>query len=132
MFSGIVETTAKVLRVDHPHNSTNVDLTLTVPFWDELAIDQSVAHNGVCLTVVSIHPEEKSYTVTAVQGDVTVTDTFTVTAAGAQPIADGGKTPAEGGLAATGADSNLLVGGIAVALLIAATGATLVAQRRNA
>lgn len=67
MFSGIVETTAKVLRVDHPHNSTNVDLTLTVPFWDELAIDQSVAHNGVCLTVVSIHPEEKSYTVTAVQ-----------------------------------------------------------------
>lgn len=72
------------------------------------------------------------YTVTAVQGDVTVTDTFTVTAAGAQPITDGGKTPAEGGLAATGADSNLLVGGIAVALLIAATGATLVAQRRNA
>lgn len=67
MFSGIVETTAKVLRVDHPHDSTNVDLTLTVPFWDELAIDQSVAHNGVCLTVVSIHPEEKSYTVTAVQ-----------------------------------------------------------------
>ena len=67
MFSGIVETTAKVLRVDHPHNSTNVDLTLTVPFWDELAIDQSVAHNGVCLTVVPIHPKEKSYTVTAVQ-----------------------------------------------------------------
>lgn len=67
MFSGIVETTAKVLRVDHPHDSTNVDLTLTVPFWDELAIDQSVAHNGVCLTVVSVHPEEKSYTVTAVQ-----------------------------------------------------------------
>ncbi len=67
MFSGIVETTARVLRMDHPHGSTNVDITLTVPFWDELAIDQSVAHNGVCLTVVSIHPEEKSYTVTAVQ-----------------------------------------------------------------
>ena len=67
MFSGIVETTATVLRMDHPHGSTNVDITLTVPFWDELAIDQSVAHNGVCLTVVSVHPEEKSYTVTAVQ-----------------------------------------------------------------
>lgn len=67
MFSGIVETTARVLRMDHPRGSTNVDLTLTVPFWDELAIDQSVAHNGVCLTVVSVHPEEKSYTVTAVQ-----------------------------------------------------------------
>ena len=67
MFSGIVETTARVLRMEHPHDSTNVDITLTVPFWDELAIDQSVAHNGVCLTVVSVHPEEKSYTVTAVQ-----------------------------------------------------------------
>ena len=67
MFSGIVETTARVLRMDHPHDSTNVDITLTVPFWDELAIDQSMAHNGVCLTVVSVHPEEKSYTVTAVQ-----------------------------------------------------------------
>ena len=67
MFSGIVETTARVLRMDHPHDSTNVDITLSVPFWDELAIDQSVAHNGVCLTVVSVHPEEKSYTVTAVQ-----------------------------------------------------------------
>lgn len=67
MFSGIVETTARVLRMDHPHDSTNVDITLTVPFWDELTIDQSVAHNGVCLTVVSAHPEEKSYTVTAVQ-----------------------------------------------------------------
>lgn len=67
MFSGIVETTAEVLRLEHPEGSTNVDLTLTVPFWDELTIDQSVSHNGVCLTVVSIHPEEKSYTVTAVQ-----------------------------------------------------------------
>ena len=67
MFSGIVENMARVLRIDHEQNSQNVHLTLTVPFWDELTIDQSVSHNGVCLTVVSIHPEEKSYTVTAIQ-----------------------------------------------------------------
>ena len=66
MFSGIVETTARVLRLEHQQDSTNVDITLTVPFWDELTIDQSVSHNGVCLTVVSLHPEEQSYTVTAV------------------------------------------------------------------
>lgn len=67
MFSGIVENMARVLRVEHEPNSENVHLTLTVPFWDELKIDQSVSHNGVCLTVVSIQPEEKSYTVTAIQ-----------------------------------------------------------------
>lgn len=82
-----------------------------------------------------------TYTVVATQGDAEATATFEVVADEASPLpnepgkedeAAGGKTPAEGGLAATGADSNLLVGGIAVALLIAATGATLVAQRRNA
>lgn len=67
MFSGIVETTATVLRLEHPEGSTNVDITLTVPFWEELTTDQSLSHNGVCLTVVSIHPEEQSYTVTAVK-----------------------------------------------------------------
>ncbi|WP_311477385.1 5'-nucleotidase C-terminal domain-containing protein [uncultured Gulosibacter sp.] len=65
------------------------------------------------------------YTVTAVQGDVTVTTTFTVTDANGVVTA-GGKN-----LAATGADGNLLVGGIAVALLVAAAGATLVVKRRN-
>ena len=61
MFSGIVETTATVLRMDHPHGSTNVDITLTVPFWDELAIDQSVAHNGVCLTVSCREGDREKY-----------------------------------------------------------------------
>ena len=67
MFSGIVESMARVLRIDREPNSDNVHLTLTVPFWDELKIDQSISHNGVCLTVVSIHPEEQSYTVTAIR-----------------------------------------------------------------
>ncbi|MBR8712648.1 riboflavin synthase [Porphyromonas levii] len=66
MFSGIVETTAKVLRVVREEGTENVHLTLTAPFVDELKIDQSVAHNGVCLTVVAIDLQEQSYTVTAI------------------------------------------------------------------
>ena len=44
----------------------NVDLTVRCSFADELHIDQSVAHNGVCLTVVDIKPDN-CYTVTAIQ-----------------------------------------------------------------
>lgn len=66
MFSGIVETTAKVLRVVREEGTENVHLTLTTSFVDELKIDQSVSHNGVCLTVVAIDLQEKSYTVTAI------------------------------------------------------------------
>lgn len=66
MFSGIVETTARLLRIEPTKGTDNIDLVLTVPFIDELKIDQSIAHNGVCLTIVAINPEEKSYTVTAI------------------------------------------------------------------
>lgn len=66
MFSGIVECTAEVLRVIHEEGTENVHLTLTAPFVHELKVDQSVSHNGVCLTVVSIDLEENSYTVTAI------------------------------------------------------------------
>ena len=54
MFSGIVEDAATVVAVTH--KDSNVDLTLRCGFADELHIDQSVAHNGVCLTVVSLNP----------------------------------------------------------------------------
>lgn len=64
MFSGIVEDTATVVAVNH--NESNVDLTLRCAFADELHIDQSVAHNGVCLTVVSLGVD-KTYTVTAIR-----------------------------------------------------------------
>lgn len=64
MFSGIVESTAVVVGIDH--DGTNIHFTLKCPFTDELKIDQSIAHNGVCLTVVSLH-EDGTYTVTAVQ-----------------------------------------------------------------
>lgn len=66
MFSGIVETTAKVLRVEREEGTENVHLTLTTSFVEELKIDQSISHNGVCLTVVAIDLKERSYTVTAI------------------------------------------------------------------
>ena len=52
MFSGIVEEYAEVVRLEK--EQTNLHLTLKCSFVDELKIDQSIAHNGVCLTVVSI------------------------------------------------------------------------------
>lgn len=64
MFSGIVEEAATVTRVER--KGGNVDLTVKCSFVDELSIDQSVAHNGVCLTVVSLNPDN-TYTVTAIQ-----------------------------------------------------------------
>lgn len=64
MFSGIVEEAAKVEAI--VRDGGNVHLTLTCSFVDELKIDQSVSHNGVCLTVVSL-PGDNTYTVTAIQ-----------------------------------------------------------------
>ena len=63
MFSGIVETMAQVVRVET--EQTNKHFTLRNPFGEALTIDQSIAHNGVCLTVVKI--EGDLYTVTAMQ-----------------------------------------------------------------
>ncbi len=62
MFSGIVETTARVVALQK--DGGNLHLTLTCDFVHELSIDQSVAHNGVCLTVVSLDGD--TYTVTAI------------------------------------------------------------------
>ena len=64
MFSGIVEAAAPVVKVDRKPDG-NVDLTLRAPFADELHIDQSVAHNGVCLTVVELG-SDATYRVTAI------------------------------------------------------------------
>ena len=63
MFSGIIEEFATV--VDIRHDRDNIDFTLTCSFVNELGIDQSVAHNGVCLTVVKI--EGNNYVVTAMK-----------------------------------------------------------------
>lgn len=61
MFSGIVESTARVVRIEKEQE--NIHFTLECDFASELSIDQSVAHNGVCLTVVSQTGNE--YMVTA-------------------------------------------------------------------
>lgn len=63
MFSGIIEETATV--VDIIRDRDNIDLKLRCPFTNELGIDQSVAHNGTCLTVVAI--DNNCYTVTAMK-----------------------------------------------------------------
>ena len=63
MFSGIVEECATVVGI--VREQENLHLTLKCSFVDELKIDQSVAHNGVCLTVVSL--ENGTYTVTAMK-----------------------------------------------------------------
>lgn len=64
MFSGIVEGVARVeaLRKD----GDNLHITLACEFTDELKIDQSISHNGVCLTVVAL-PGDGTYTVTAIR-----------------------------------------------------------------
>ena len=63
MFSGIVEEMATVVAIKQ--DKENIDFTLKCSFVDELGIDQSVAHNGVCLTVVEI--KDGTYTVTAMK-----------------------------------------------------------------
>ena len=63
MFSGIVERMAEV--VDIRTDRQNKDFTLRADFCRELKIDQSIAHNGVCLTVVDIRDD--TYTVTAMK-----------------------------------------------------------------
>ncbi len=63
MFSGIVEETATVTRVETEKD--NLHISLSCSFLGELSIDQSVSHDGVCLTVVKIN--ENDYTVTAIR-----------------------------------------------------------------
>jgi len=63
MFSGIVEEPAKVVALER--EKENLHITLTCSFVNDLKIDQSVSHNGVCLTVVS--REGDTYTVTAIR-----------------------------------------------------------------
>ncbi len=65
MFTGIVEKTGKVVKVERDRG--NIDFTIEVPFGDELKVDQSLAHDGVCLTITDVDKEKKQYKVTAIQ-----------------------------------------------------------------
>ncbi|WP_297983567.1 riboflavin synthase [uncultured Chryseobacterium sp.] len=62
MFTGIIEAVGIVEKIEK--SGSNIDFTLNCPFTQELKIDQSLAHNGCCLTVVKI--EGTQYTVTAI------------------------------------------------------------------
>lgn len=62
MFTGIIETLGTVQEIKK--DKDNIHLTIDSSITDELQIDQSVAHNGICLTVVAIN--DSSYTVTAI------------------------------------------------------------------
>ena len=62
MFTGIIETLGKVTALSR--EDTNLHITIQSTLTPELKIDQSVAHNGVCLTVIAI--ENDTYTVTAI------------------------------------------------------------------
>ena len=63
MFTGIIEELAEVVKLQQEHE--NLHITLKSTITSELKIDQSVAHNGVCLTVVNIDGDR--YTVTAIK-----------------------------------------------------------------
>jgi riboflavin synthase len=63
MFTGIIEQLGEVVSIQK--ENTNIHFTLKSAFTNELKVDQSVAHNGVCLTVVDI--TGSNYTVTAIQ-----------------------------------------------------------------
>jgi riboflavin synthase len=63
MFTGIIEATGRVIKTEEERG--NIHFHLTSPFIHDLKIDQSVSHNGVCLTVVNISDSE--YIVTAIQ-----------------------------------------------------------------
>lgn len=65
MFSGIVESTAIVVAIEREQD--NLHFTLRCPFTAELKVDQSIAHNGVCLTVVRIDMAAGTYVVTAMR-----------------------------------------------------------------
>ncbi|WP_343328908.1 riboflavin synthase [Polaribacter staleyi] len=63
MFTGIIETLGTITNITKEQD--NIHLTISSNFTNELKIDQSVAHNGVCLTVVAI--DNNTYTVTAIK-----------------------------------------------------------------
>lgn len=65
MFTGIVEKTGKVVKVEK--DKGNFHFTIEALFAKELKIDQSMCHDGVCLTVVKVLPKKLQYVVTAVE-----------------------------------------------------------------
>jgi riboflavin synthase len=65
MFTGIIEALAQVVKVDKEQE--NIHFTVHSSLANTLKIDQSLAHNGVCLTVIDLNSEANTYVVTAVK-----------------------------------------------------------------
>lgn len=70
MFSGIIEGLGEVVSIQK--EKSNLHITVKAPFSKELKVDQSIAHNGVCLTVVDI--KNDCYTVTAIDETIKKTN----------------------------------------------------------
>jgi riboflavin synthase len=65
MFTGIVELTGKVINIEK--DKSNIHFTIQTPVAKELKVDQSMAHDGCCLTCVNVNHEKSTYVVTAIQ-----------------------------------------------------------------
>lgn len=65
MFTGIVELTGKIVKIER--DQSNIHYTIETNIANELKIDQSMAHDGVCLTIVKVDYEKNTYVVTAIQ-----------------------------------------------------------------
>ncbi|TMM59077.1 riboflavin synthase [Maribacter algarum] len=76
MFTGIIETLGKVTKLEK--EGSNLHISVNSAITEELKIDQSVAHNGVCLTVVSLNGS--TYTVTAIEETLQKTNLGNLTA----------------------------------------------------
>lgn len=71
MFTGIIEGMSEILDVEE--EQTNIHITFKSNFTSELKVDQSVSHNGICLTVTNINLENSTYKVTAIAETRSVT-----------------------------------------------------------
>jgi riboflavin synthase len=72
MFTGIVEEMARVIAIETHQN--NITLTLTTALAPSFNVDQSVSHNGCCLTVVHVNPSTAEYNVTAIHETIVKTN----------------------------------------------------------
>ena len=71
MFSGIVETLGQIKKIETI--GSNINITISCNFIEEVYVDQSIAHDGICLTVVEIDTVQKTYTITAVEETINLT-----------------------------------------------------------
>ncbi len=76
MFTGIIENLGEIIAIQK--DKSNVHFTIKSSLTSELKIDQSIAHNGVCLTVVEIDTITSSYRVTAIEETLTKTNLNTL------------------------------------------------------